>query len=231
MVFLGSLWLLLWIGAKPSTLSIGRAMVLGLLLGILSLEKPVLFWPALGAAVWRFGSARKALIGMAAGYLMISIPWAVRGYLRFGELTFTKTFASAMTFPVSWTRKLAAHPRYTVSDSLEKFIESLFLLPEGVSIPHYRAATRVILEAKGHLLPERTLFHAYIYWTIPPRYWGNWSLAFLAVRLIPLAILSVLTVWGGDPLAEKSALAVGGRGSTCVCYAFLLAQSCAQYRL
>jgi hypothetical protein len=53
-----------------------------------------------------------------------------------------------------------------------------------------------IIRQHWKLWLERTLVHALVYWWVPPRYWGNFSVEFVAVRLLPVVLLNALTVLG-----------------------------------
>jgi hypothetical protein len=175
---------------------IGIALVVGAIIGIFILEKPILAVPMvviIGVRWWRKWQ-RLAAAALAAALLVL--PWAVRGAVLFGEPTLTKSYSSTLTFIHSWLPSMAVHPRYAVPDSVERALDSLTKLPERHALPALRSLATDILATKWSLLPERTIVHALIFWTIPPRYWQSWSLAFVAVRIVPVVLLTVLWVWG-----------------------------------
>ncbi len=146
-----------------------------------------------GVRWWRKWQ-RLATAALAAALLVL--PWAVRGAVLFGEPTLTKSYSSTLTFIHSWLPSMAVHPRYAVPDSVERALDSLTKLPERHALPALRSLATDILATKWSLLPERTIVHAIIFWTLPPRYWHNWSPAFVAVRIVPVVLLTVLWVWG-----------------------------------
>jgi hypothetical protein len=98
---------------------------------------------------------------------------------------------------------MAIAPRYSVPDTVERELAQLAHVPESSALPRLRELARGILAEKWHLLPERTALHALVYWTIPPRYWGNWSAAFVVGRVLPVAVLLVLFVVGSRVLWRR----------------------------
>ncbi|GBD06072.1 hypothetical protein HRbin20_01673 [bacterium HR20] len=181
---------------RESRSPIGTAHAAGAIIGSFILEKPMLAVPMamiLGLRWWRRWQ-QLATAALAAALLVL--PWAVRGAVLFGEPTLTKSYSSTLTFIHSWLPSMAVHPRYAVPDSVERALDSLTKLPERQALPALRALATSILATKWSLLPERTIVHALIFWTIPPRYWQSWSLAFVVVRILPVVLLTVLWVWG-----------------------------------
>lgn len=200
------------------------AVVLGALLGVFILEKPPLVLPMLGALLLRLrrrGTELALALGAAAA---VVIPWMVRGWVVFGEPTVTKSYSAYLTFIHSWLPSMAVHPRYAVADSVGQVLDSLTRLPESNALPALRALAGDILQQRWWQLPERTLVHAVVYWTIPPRYWHAWSMPFIVVRVIPVAVLIVLFVWGAILLWKydrQLVLAIGGvLGAVTAFYAF-----------
>ncbi|MCX7979542.1 MAG: hypothetical protein N3A68_00665 [Bacteroidia bacterium] len=202
-VFLGALWGIWLFQYPPEKYPFRYLSLLGVLLGLFLLEKPILVPPMVASLILRFYRRLKAVGIVGLTSLVVILPWSVRNYWVFGTFLPTKSYAGVTTFPSSWLPFMAAHPRYAVSDSLEAIYDSLFALPEAQAYPGFRALARHILQERWHQIPERTLFHALIYWSIPPRYWGNLSLSFFIVRLLPVSLLLVLFLWGSFYLWQK----------------------------
>jgi hypothetical protein len=195
-VFIGALWCVLLFRLEPSKYPLGVAVALGAIVGAFVLEKPPLVVPMLAALAVRF-RRQPALLAAIAIVAGVSVaPWVVRGWIVFGEPTLTKSYSGYLTFIHSWLPSMAVHPRYAVADSVERTLDSLGRLPEARALPALRSLAAEIFRQRWHQLPERTFVHALVFWTIPPRYWGNWSPAFIAVRIVPVVALSVLLVWG-----------------------------------
>jgi hypothetical protein len=136
------------------------------------------------------------------------------------EVSLTKNYAAFIGICQSWTQELSVSPRYTISPEYDRIVDSLFHLPEKEALPHLkRLAIQTILERPA-LYFERTIVHALIYWTIPPRYHGNFSLKFIFVRLLPVAVLLVLLFVGAYRLWGYRRDMVIGIGLVLLYYTF-----------
>ncbi len=196
-VTIGAAWCVMLFSIVPPAASIWRVVLLGAIVGVFVLEKPPLVVPMLAALVLHFRLCLRWVLVVGIGALLVVLPWSVRSYVAFGQWSVTKTYSGYLTFIHSWLPAMAVHPRYAVtSGELDREIDSLGRLPEAQALPRLRALAANILAEKWQLLPERTLVHALVYWTIPPRYWGNWSLAFVVGRVVPVGVLLVLMIWG-----------------------------------
>jgi len=175
----------------------GKAgLLLGFLSGAMFTEKPAmgLLMTVLGLYRLRrpWGAASRYLLG----WVVIPLLWSVRGWLAMNEVSLTKNYAAFIAICHSWTQGCSVSPRYTISPEYDRIVDSLFHLPEKEALPHLRRlAIQTILE-RPTLYVERTIVHALMYWTIPPRYHGNFSLKFIFVRLLPVAVLLVLLFVG-----------------------------------
>lgn len=193
-VVMSALWGILVF--RQSRYPIGTALVVGAIVGSFIVEKPLLAVPmvVIIGVRWWWTWQRLATVAMAAALLVL--PWTVRGIVLFGEPTLTKSYSSYLTFVHSWLPDMVVHPRYAVPDTVERALDSLVTLPERQALPALRSLAKGIVATHWTLIPERSLVHALVFWTIPPRYWHNWSLAFVAVRIVPVVLLTVLWVWG-----------------------------------
>ncbi|MCX7930642.1 MAG: glycosyltransferase family 39 protein [Chlorobi bacterium] len=212
-VCMGCFWCVVLFRFEPKRFPPLATLILGTIIGAFVLEKPPLVVPMLIACVLRFYRwwKRLALVGVAAA--VVVLPWAVRGWIIFGKPTLTKSYSGYLTFIHSWLPSMAVHPRYAVADSVEHVLDSLGRLPETDALPALRTLANSIARERWQQLPERTLVHALVYWTIPPRYWGNWSVGFIVARLVPVVFLLVLFVWGAIVLWRDDRtllLAIGG---------------------
>ncbi|MCS7188562.1 MAG: hypothetical protein RMJ66_02030 [Bacteroidia bacterium] len=167
----------------------------GLWWGLVGIEKPVAFIP-MGIVILFMLSWRK--IALIAMFAMLPVAgWALRGYLVFGYPTWTKTYAAQHSFAMSWHPSYAFSPRYAVSESIARQIDSLFLLPEKVGGPALAKLGKEITQQVGTArIIERTILNAFIFWWIPPRYWGNNSLPFIIARKAPVIIINILFIIG-----------------------------------
>ncbi len=196
-VAVGAAWCIMLFSIVPPAASFWRVVLLGAIVGVFVLEKPPLVVPMLGALALYFRQHLRWLLVTGIGVLLVVLPWSVRSYVAIGHWSVTKTYSGYLTFIHSWLPTMAVHPRYAVTNrGLDREIDSLGRLPEAQALPRLRALAGNILAEKWQLLPERTLVHALVYWTIPPRYWGNWSLAFVVGRVVPVGVLLVLMIWG-----------------------------------
>lgn len=200
-VAVGALWCLLV--AKHESWRWWRGFAVGVVVGVFALEKPPLVVPLLVAVAIARRSWWRDLLPVALGIALVIGSWAVRGYLVFGEPMLTRSYSGYLTFIHSWLPSMAIAPRYSVPDTVERELAQLAHVPESSALPRLRELARGILAEKWHLLPERTALHALVYWTIPPRYWGNWSAAFVVGRVLPVAVLLVLSVVGSRVLWRR----------------------------
>jgi len=173
-----------------------ETIILGVVSGSMFVEKPAMGLLMMAVALYRM---HRSFYGMAryfSGWLIVPLLWSIRGWLVLGEVSPTKNYAAFISLCQSWTQEFSISHRYTISPAYDRMVDSLFRRPESESLPILRQlAIQTILERPG-LYIERTLVHALIYWTIPPRYHGNYSLKFVFVRLLPVGLLLVLTIWG-----------------------------------
>jgi len=171
-------------------------LVLGFLSGAMFTEKPAMGMLMTVLGLYRLHRAFGAVSRYVLGWVVIPLLWSVRGWLAVGEVSLTKNYAAFIGICQSWTQELSVSPRYTISPEYDRVVDSLFHLPEKEALPHLRRlAIQTILERPA-LYFERTIVHALIYWTIPHRYYGNFTLKFIFVRLFPVALLLVLLFWG-----------------------------------
>ncbi len=173
-----------------------ETIFLGLIAGALLVEKPAMGTLMTFIGLYQMRRAFRQVSWYLLGWLIVPSLWGVRGWLVLDEISLTKNHAAFIGLCQSWTRELSVSPRYTISPDYDRMVDSLFHIPEKESLPHLRRlAIQTILERPG-LYFERTIVHALLYWTIPPRYHGNYSLSFLFVRLLPVALLLILLFWG-----------------------------------
>lgn len=193
-VVMSAIWAILVFGSHPRPMLV--AVAVGVILGIFVLEKPPLVMPMLVTVGIRWWRQWQRLATVAISAAILILPWAVRGAIVFGEPTLTKSYAGYVAFIHSWLPRMAVHSRYAVADSIEHQLDSLMALPEREALPAIRSMASGILSTTWSLLPERTILHALIYWSIPPRYWHTWSLSFILVRIVPVVVLTLLLGWG-----------------------------------
>jgi len=195
-VFCGALWGLLLLRNRTASHPTAKALIMGILLGGFVLEKPVAV-PALLASLIALPRGRRHLLGLIfVMTMLVLLPWSIRGMMLFGTPTPTRTYSAYVTFLRSWTPEFAVHPRYALSQEFTQRLDSLYRLPESAALPEMRRMALDIIWQHWGLWLERTLVQALVYWWVPPRYWGDFSLEFVLVRLLPVVLLDVLTVLG-----------------------------------
>lgn len=176
--------------------------LLGLIAGALFVEKPGVGSLMMLIGLYRMRRAFRWASWYFLGWLIVPFLWGVRGWLVLDEISLTKNHALFIGLCQSWTTEFSVSPRYTISLAYDRMVDSLFRIPEKESLPHLRRlAIQTILERPG-LYFERTIVHMLLYWTIPPRYHGNYSLKFILVRMLPVAVLLVLMFWGAYRMWE-----------------------------
>jgi 4-amino-4-deoxy-L-arabinose transferase-like glycosyltransferase len=196
LVFCGALWGLLLLRSRTAARPALKVLLMGALLGGFVLEKPVAV-PVLIASLAALPRGRRHLLGfILIVAALVLLPWSIRGALLFGDPTPTRTYSAHLTFLHSWTPEFAVHPRYALSQEFAHRLDSLYRLPESAALPEMRRMALDIIRQHWKLWLERTLVHALVYWWVPPRYWGNFSVEFVAVRLLPVVLLNALTVLG-----------------------------------
>jgi len=182
---------------RRATYRMIEVFFVGLIGGTLFTEKPMTGILFTGIASYRMIPQIRAWPLFLGSWMLIPLLWSIRGWIVFGEFAPTKNYAGFIGLCESWTHSLCVSTRYTVSLSYDRLVDSLSHLPEKEGLPAIKElAIQTIIE-RPLLYLERTFVHALLYWTIPPRYHGNYTLRFLLVRGLPVVILLLIGPWGG----------------------------------
>ncbi len=162
------------------------------------LIQPVYFGIFLAILVFGAIKKRKAIWTAAAIFLVLATPWTIRNYAEFGRfIPFKSPFW--MNFYVGTLPEYAGlGERYAPSEETRREVDSLVARAKNEA-----KAERVYKKAFLDFVyssPEKYLIlvakHILDYWTWPPRYEGDDSLAFAAARKIPVLVLNVLFAVG-----------------------------------
>ncbi|MDW8436413.1 MAG: glycosyltransferase family 39 protein [Chloroherpetonaceae bacterium] len=169
----------------------------GLFSGVLVLAQPVALLPVVATLVFAFRRRLKSLALILLALLAPMSVWTARNLVVFGKAIPTKS-------PFYMNLYVGLLPEHSglkafefLDDETIRRIDSLRQSTSDVEMEaHYKEVSLNAVRRKPLLYAAKTLWQAALYWFVPPRYFGNLSLSFVAVRLLPVLILNALFAWG-----------------------------------
>jgi hypothetical protein len=194
---LAMLWCVCLVRCASGTASWIQFGGFGFFTGGLLLLQPLALMPISAAsfAVFRYRLKPLVLIGLCA-LLPMSV-WITRNFLAFEKFIPTKSMLYGSMY-MGWLPEFAPDKKFDVIDEKTKRqIDSLRKVLNDVELeaPH-KAAVLETIQTYPMLYLEKTLRQAALFWWIPPRYAGDLSLGFIAVRLLPVILLNALCAVG-----------------------------------
>lgn len=169
----------------------------GLFSGMLILTQPIALVPIVLCMMLAFRARAKSLILMFIVMLLPIALWTARNWLAFEKVIPTKS-PFYMNLYVGLLPEYTGLERYKFLDSAK--VQQLNALRQTVGDiemeAYYKEAFVTAVKEKPVLYAQKTCWQAALFWLVPPRYFEQMSLQFLLVRILPVAVLNVLFIWG-----------------------------------
>lgn len=174
-----------------------EAFAFGSFSGALALVQPVATLPIAATIGFLFRNRLRPLAFIALGALAPIAVWTTRNAIVFGTFIPTKS-------PFYMNLYVGLLPEYSGAERFQflerdhvRRMDSLRRALGDVEMePHFKDIFWNAIRQKPSLYALKTLWQAALYWFVPPRYFENFSLGFVVVRLLPVLTLNALFVWG-----------------------------------
>ncbi|MGQ9805830.1 MAG: hypothetical protein ACUVRP_07115 [Chlorobiales bacterium] len=194
---LALLWLESLVRLVKSAQSARMRLGFGLLSGLLILTQPIALLPIVLCVWWLLRTRAKFLMYIFTAMLLPIAIWTARNWLVFEKVIPTKS-PFYMNLYVGLLPEYTGLERYKFLDSAK--VQQLNALRQTVGDiemeAYYKEAFVTAVKEKPALYAQKTCWQAALFWLVPPRYFEQMSLQFLLVRILPVAVLNVLFVWG-----------------------------------
>lgn len=188
-------WLYYYVCALTDTTAFNtkRAALLGLLSGLCYLVQPISAIPVAAALIYlivKTGYTRGAVL-IASGLLMIS-PWTIRNYMEFGKFIPGKS-PMYMNLYVGYLELSHGKPEFSLIDSATNArIDTLKQYVNDVKMESvYADIIMPIIKSNPALYTKKAIWQAGIYWSVPPRYFNDYSVSFILARRAPMILLNL----------------------------------------
>lgn len=170
------------------------AVLWGVLSGIVILTQPLSLPFVIGVLCALLG--RRKLVALSLGILSCAVvfaPWVTRNYLVFHKFIPTKS-AFWMNFYVGWQPQYHQRSEFNLlPEHTQRSIDSLERTINDVEMEsYYRSATLAVWRQHPGAVVQKCLYQAGVYWWVPVRYQDDTSMEFLAIRKIPVIVLTLL---------------------------------------
>lgn len=180
-----------------SNIKITSIIIAATVFAITMLCQPItapIFVVAIGYLIFKkhFALVAKLSIIMA----LVFSPWVIRNYIEFNKFIPTKS-PFWMNIYLGYLDLSHGKERYDiVPDSVNQMISRMranFASDVAMEAKYKEISIKAISQSPM-LYAEKTLWQAVIFWTYPPRYFDDASIAFLFIRKIPVYGLNILLI-------------------------------------
>ncbi len=194
------IWFIFYMDLKTALINnknITKIVIInGIISGIVYLTQPVAmpviisFYIYLGYKFYK--SNYKDMILFIVCFSIVLSPWIIRNYIAFNQFIPAKSHYGNIYEGFLYQHH--KNPKYDiVSDKDKNYIDSLKAIKNDVLLdPYFKPIALKLINNEPYLYLEKTIYQAYLYWWIPPRYFSDSSLKFLIVRKLPVLILNLL---------------------------------------
>lgn len=180
------------------------SVIFGALSGVLVLLQPVSI-PIVAAGIFGFNLVKRSKLvfrfksaGLTSCIAVIVIaPWTIRNYVVFDRFIPVK---SPLWMNIYEGFLLDHHGKAAfdiIPQEQQQRIDSLSQVVNDVAMEReYRAVVQQTISDNPLGYLEKCAYQAWLFWTIPPRYFTSITIGFWVIRLIPVMLLSGLTIVG-----------------------------------
>lgn len=180
------------------------SVVFGALSGALVLLQPVSI-PIVAVGILGFNLVKRSKpifqfkSAVLAGCIAVVViaPWTIRNYVVFDRFILVK---SPLWMNIYEGFQLDHHGRTSfdvIPQEQQQRIDSLTKVMNDVAMEReYRAVVRQTIADNPLIYLEKCVYQAWLFWTIPPRYFTSMTIGFWVIRLVPVMLLSGFTIIG-----------------------------------